>query len=181
MFAGRYVCNITAQGVTSASLPSASFQVVLAATPLALGSQIDFVGKGVATILLRSNTPAASLTGRFDSAKFIFAAATDVGADWNPLGAGDVTGSNRTSLISRNRANDVRIDTGTNSIVLRQASADWSLEAVTDFDSDGATDIVWKKTDGTLVLWLMNKSVINQLIVISNAGLAPADMQPIEP
>ena len=45
--------------------------------------------------------------------------------------------------------------------------------AAGDFDGDGTTDIVWKKADGTLTLWLMNKAVINQPTIIDNVGIAP--------
>ena len=95
------------------------------------------------------------------------------------LGAGDVTGSNRSSLISRNSANDVRIDTGTNSIVLRQASADWSLEAVTDLDGDGRADMVWRymkpgtNDSGVIFAWYMDANPIPGINQVRHRGGAP--------
>jgi trimeric autotransporter adhesin len=160
--AGRYACTVTAQGLTSASQPSSSALVALSATPLALNNHIDMDGSGLAAIVLRAGTPATSLVGRFDGTKFNFTPATDVGAGWSVLGAGDVTGRNRSSLISRNDTDDVRIDTNGISTLLRQAKSDWSLEAVTDLDGDGKADLVWRymkpgsNDSGVIFAWYMD-------------------------
>jgi hypothetical protein len=41
-------------------------------------------------------------------------------------------------------------------------------------------DIVWKKADGTLIVWLMNKSVINLPTIINNVGQAPVGFVVVE-
>ncbi len=56
---------------------------------------------------------------------------------------------------------------------LATADPTWQFFAAGDFNGDGITDIVWKKSDGTLVLWLMNAN-LSQPTVLANAGTAPA-------
>jgi trimeric autotransporter adhesin len=171
---GRYTCNVTAQGLTSASEPSATARVVLSATPLALSNQFDPDSKGFATILVRGSTPSiaemalttkattTTLIGRFDGAKFNFTPTSDMGEGWNVMGLGDVTGTNRSSTIGRNASNDVRVDTASASTILRKAQPDWVLEAVTDLDGDGKADMVWRyikpgtNDSGVIFAWYMS-------------------------
>lgn len=63
---------------------------------------------------------------------------------------------------------------------LPNVDATTTFYAAGDFDGDGAMDIVWKREDGTLVLWLMNKSIINQPTVMDNVGIAPAGSAVVE-
>jgi photosystem II stability/assembly factor-like uncharacterized protein len=60
---------------------------------------------------------------------------------------------------------------------LPTADPTWSYYASGDFDGDGIFDVVWKKADGTLVVWLMKAN--GTPTVISNAGTAPAGYTPI--
>ena len=57
----------------------------------------------------------------------------------------------------------------------------WAFYAVGDFDGNGTMDMVWAKSDRTLVLWLMDKTVLNQPMIIDNAGTAPAGVVSVEP
>jgi hypothetical protein len=58
-------------------------------------------------------------------------------------------------------------------INLPSIDATWTYFASGDFNGDGTLDIVWKKPDGTLVLWLMNAANPTQPTIIDNAGTAP--------
>jgi trimeric autotransporter adhesin len=190
---GRYTCNVTAQGLASASAPSNLARVVLSAMPLSLSNQFDAEGRGFATILVRSS--ASSVTesteikattnttqiGRFDGTRFNFTPTTDIGEGWNILGLGDVTGSNNSSVIGRNAGDDVRVDTGLLSTVLRKAKSDWSLEAVTDLDGDGKADMVWRymkpgsNDSGVIFAWYMNTEPTLNINEVKHRGGAPLD------
>jgi hypothetical protein len=53
----------------------------------------------------------------------------------------------------------------------------WTYYVSGDFNGDGIFDIVWKRPDGTLTLWLMNASAIPT--IVNNAGTAPVSTKPI--
>ncbi len=48
--------------------------------------------------------------------------------------------------------------------------------AAGDYDGSGTTDIVWRRADGTLTLWLMNAPILNQPRVIEDAGKLAAGL-----
>jgi photosystem II stability/assembly factor-like uncharacterized protein len=54
----------------------------------------------------------------------------------------------------------------------------WTYFASGDFNGDGTFDIVWKRPDGTLTLWLMNTNGAAPT-VINNAGTAPTSTTPL--
>ena len=57
----------------------------------------------------------------------------------------------------------------------------WKFYASGDFNGDGITDIVWRRTsDNSLVVWLMNANATAPTI-ISNAGTAPAGFTVFQP
>ena len=58
------------------------------------------------------------------------------------------------------------------------ADPTWTYFASGDFNGDGIFDIVWKRPDNSLVLWLMNANGAAPT-VISNAGSAPASSTPL--
>jgi hypothetical protein len=172
-----YTCQVVA---TSAAGPSAPLTARFAAQviPLAISSQFDFTGAGFANVLLRGTvsqttasdepTPKAATTtlqvGRWDGQKIVFSTVDDVGGDWTLLGVGDVTGSGKSALISRNALENVRIDqtlppvAGT---IVRNAKLDWVVDAVGDLDGDGKADILWRYTkpgtndSGVTFAWFM--------------------------
>ncbi len=58
------------------------------------------------------------------------------------------------------------------------ADPSWTYFASGDFNGDGIFDIVWKRPDTTLVVWLMNANGAAPT-VISNAGSAPTSAAPL--
>jgi hypothetical protein len=54
----------------------------------------------------------------------------------------------------------------------------WTYFASGDFNGDGVFDIVWKRPDNTLTLWLMNANGAAPT-VINNAGTAPTSATPL--
>ena len=58
------------------------------------------------------------------------------------------------------------------------ADPSWTYFASGDFNGDGIFDVVWKRPDNSLVVWLMNPHGAAPT-VISNAGSAPASTTPL--
>ena len=184
-----YTCEVTALSTNGASGASNRFVSALKLIPLALQNYFDFDGAGFATILARSSgksgsgisgatastaaTVAAVITqaaavsyiGRFDGSKLSFTPIADIGDQWAILGAGDINSSYKSSLISRNASDDVRVDftlPPLNGTILRKAKSDWVVEAIIDLDGDGRADILWRYmkpgTDdsGVVFAWYMD-------------------------
>ena len=60
------------------------------------------------------------------------------------------------------------------------ADPSWQFYAAGDFNGDGIMDVVWKRTDGTLTLWLLNDNGAAPT-VIANAGSSPSGFVPVQP
>ena len=66
-------------------------------------------------------------------------------------------------------------------VALPDVYTTYQLFAIADFDGAGTTDLVFKKPDGSLVVWLMNAASPTAPIIVNNAGTASANTIAIEP
>jgi cyclophilin family peptidyl-prolyl cis-trans isomerase len=62
----------------------------------------------------------------------------------------------------------------TSDLNLLPSDPNWRFYAAGDFDANGVADVVWRRADGTLTLWLLNNaSGFTAPAIIDNAGSAP--------
>ncbi|MBV9404085.1 MAG: family 16 glycosylhydrolase [Acidobacteriaceae bacterium] len=107
-------------------------------------------------------------------------------ADWNVAGIGDFNADGHADILWRNLDGNL-IDWIMNGsqIASSQAitsqgntvapGASWSVAGTGDFSGDGASDILWRNTNGTLIDWAMDGSAINssQDVTLNGAIAAP--------
>ena len=138
--------NRTCANLAAGSIPS-GFR------PIKVG---DFSGSGRGDILLRNPTTGQTIIKSMNGVGLALPAFTG-----NPDDPNAACTSTALSL-------------ATSDVNLLPTDATWTFYASGDFDANGVTDIVWLRPDGTLTLWLLNKS--NDFIaptIIDNAGSAP--------
>jgi hypothetical protein len=64
------------------------------------------------------------------------------------------------------------------SVTVGTADPTWTYLASGDFNGDGRFDIVWRRPDNTLVLWLMGANGVIQT-TLTNAGTLPTNSAPV--
>jgi hypothetical protein len=64
-------------------------------------------------------------------------------------------------------------------ITLPTADPTWTFYAAADLDNTGTVDIIWRRPNGQLTVWLMRADG-TLLIALNNAGTAPANFSPLQ-
>jgi hypothetical protein len=117
----------------------------------------DFNGDGYSDILWRNPTTGviSESLGQPDGG-FAYnpVVNVEVSTDWQVAGIGDFNGDGRSDILWRNPATGVisqslgQADGGFayNAIVNVAVGTDWQLEAIGDFNGDGRSDILWRKS-----------------------------------
>jgi hypothetical protein len=105
-----------------------------------------------------------------------------VSLDWVAEKAADIDGDGKADIQWRNYATgDLAIwfMTGTaNTVSIKSTAAfgtvplSWRLVRLADFNGDGRQDFLWRNTDGTVVIWLMNGASI---LSSGSLGVVPTD------
>jgi serralysin len=59
--------------------------------------------------------------------------------------------------------------------VVVRPDASWSIAGVGDFNHDGKSDLLWRNTNGSLAMWLMNGTTIasSSLVTFNGSVVAP--------
>ncbi len=135
--------NRTCANLSAGSIPAGFVALKLA----------DFSGNGRADLLLRNGTTGEVRLISLNASGLALPAYTGAPDDQNA----SCTSSN---LVVANSL-----------VTLPATDPGWSFYAADDFDGDGVFDIVWRRPDGTLAMWKMNRT--SSPMVIANAGTAP--------
>ncbi len=150
----------------------------------------DFNGDGNSDILWRHSTDGiladwsmngASITSSSKVTYNGVAVAPD--SSWSIAGIGDFDGNNSADIIWRNaggelaewQMNGSTIAASFNLSVNGAAVApdsSWSVAGIGDFDGDFNADMLWRSTDGSVVVWLMNGPAITSSGAVTYNGAA---------
>jgi len=104
-------------------------------------------------------------------------------ASWSVAGIGDFNGDNRRDVLWRNASGEVTAwfmngstIAGGGDLTLGgtavRPDASWSVAGIGDFNHDGYSDVLWRRTDGSLAEWLMNGTAITGGGTITSGGVA---------
>jgi probable HAF family extracellular repeat protein len=152
----------------------------------------DFDGDGKSDMLWRQNTGALAMWTMNGPSVTSSATVTYQGSDltpdatWNVVGVGDFDGDSRADLLWRQSSGALSVWSMNGASVTSSAAATyqggnltpdatWSVAGIGDFNGDGHADVLWRQSNGTLAMWLMNGSTITSSAAITYQGgaLAP--------
>ncbi len=175
-----YTCTATASSATGTSVASNPV-LTLPFSLIAAHNSFDLDGDGKAEILARAadgNTSSGSLDA---NNKLAFTAIPAPGPEWRVLGVGDFRGAHRSDLLIQNiKSGDVHIwlqfeGPPDGDIFLRNVKPGWIVDAITDMDGDGKSDIIWRYIGsplnpptnpddvGVVFIWFMNGAGIDEI------------------
>jgi FG-GAP-like repeat len=139
----------------------------------------DFNGDGMADILWQNPVSGAVTIWEMDGTSVINTyGAFNPGPSWQAVGVGDFDGAGKSDILFqyRNPSNLQDPTNGRVSILKRNGAAlipirnangsipnpgaGWRIVGISDYHSDGTTDIVFQKDDGRVTVWGVNGTVI---------------------
>ena len=117
----------------------------------------DFTGNGRADLLMRNPTTGQTLLKTMNATGLSL-----------PAFSGDPDDPNAACTSSA-------LALTTSDLGLLPSDPTWQLLATGDFDGNGIVDIAWRRPDGTITLWLLNRSSdFTAPAIIDNAGTVPS-------
>jgi len=107
-------------------------------------------------------------------------------ANWSVAGIGDFNGDGKKDILWRNNTTgEVSVWNMNGSAITSSADltsggaairpdSSWSVAGIGDFNADGNSDILWRNSNGSLAVWLMNGSTITSSATVTFGGAAIA-------
>ena len=146
---------------------------------------IDIDGQGKSQIVVRSDAGQMQI-GRYSAGSFQFTPIADPGASFRILGAGDLDGSGKSSLLFQNitqgELGDVFAWKGfnpANQVFVRTVKRTWDVQVLADLDGDGKGDLVWRYVvpnspdTGVSYIWFTDISSASPVNQVRKRGGAP--------
>ncbi len=104
-------------------------------------------------------------------------------ASWSVAGIGDFNSDNRRDVLWRNSSGELTIWTMDGTAITSSGDiasngtavspdASWSVAGIGDFNHDGFSDILWRNANGSLAIWLMDRTNITSSSTITSGGTA---------
>jgi hypothetical protein len=104
-------------------------------------------------------------------------------ASWSVGGVGDFNGDGSSDLLWRQSSGALSLWDMHGSQIVSSATvtfqgsaiapdASWSIAGVGDFNGDGHADVLWRQSNGTIALWLMNDGSVTSSSAITYQGNA---------
>jgi hypothetical protein len=146
----------------------------------------DFNDDGKADILWRHDDGTVALwqmKGAQIASSAVIAGPGLAPNDWHIQGVGDFNGDAKDDILWRNddgslalwQMNGAQVASTAFVAGPAQASTDWHVHGVGDFNGDAKDDILWRNDDGSVAVWLMNGSQIASTAILANPSQAPLD------
>ncbi len=106
---------------------------------------------------------------------------------WKPVGTGDFNNDGKTDILWRHDSGYVSVwlMNGTNLISStllnpsRVADTAWKPVNTGDFNNDGKTDILWRRDDGSISVWLMNGTNLLSSALLNPSRVADIAWKPV--
>ena len=154
--------------------------VTVALNATANSSRFDFSGDGKPDILLRNASADETALWQMNGTTIeqVISYPKTADTNWEIVGQADFTGDNKLDVLWRNyktgenglwQMNGTGFALGQESLILpRVVELDWKIEGVSDFTSDGKTDILWRNNrTGENGIWQMNGSTLQQSTLLT--------------
>ncbi len=146
----------------------------------------DLTGDGMADVVWRSGAGVAEwqMNGTAVSGAYVTSGGVAVNPDasWNVVGISDFNNDGEADILWRNTSGALSVWTMNGSTVASAAfvtsggsviapDASWSVAGVGDFNHNGASDILWRNTNGATSIWYMNGASISSSSSLLSGGV----------